>query len=89
MARRTAISFWRPAAHHQHMSDADSEPVTVALIPAARAAVTAAAGLLGLSETDVINRAVVAYAFLEEELSGGGEVVVRREDGTVLQVMFL
>jgi hypothetical protein len=67
----------------------DYEAVTVALIPAARAAVTQTAGRTGLSETDVINRALQAYAYLEEQVAAGSEVLVRHPDGTVHQVMFL
>ncbi len=65
------------------------EPVTVALIPAARAAVAQTAGRLGLSETDVINRAVVAYAFLEAVTEAGADVLVRWESGDTEKVTLL
>ena len=67
------------------MSD---EIVAVALIPAATRDLQATADLLGLSRTDVVNRAVQAYAFLEFELSTGGELLVRR-DGRCQRVRFV
>ena len=70
----------------------DTQPlrkVTVNLIPKAWAAAGDAAERLGLTRTDVINRALQAYAFLEEQIAAGAEVLVRQPDGTVRQVMFL
>jgi hypothetical protein len=69
-----------------------SEPmhkVTVNLIPKAWAAAEGTAERLRLTRTDVINRALQAYAYLEEQAAAGSEVLVRHPDGTVRQVMFL
>ena len=63
--------------------------VTVNLIPKAWEAANETAARLGLSRTDVINRALQAYAFIEQVMAGGSEVLVRSGDGTVEQVKFL
>ena len=63
--------------------------VTVNLIPKAWDAANETATRLGLSRTDVINRALQAYAFIEQVTAGGSEVLVRSGDGTVEQVKFL
>ena len=59
--------------------------VTVNLIPKAWNAANETTALLGLSRTDVINRALQAYAWLERELAEGSEVIVRSKDGGVEQ----
>jgi hypothetical protein len=66
----------------------DCERITVTLIPKAAAALAAVSGT-GRTRTDAVNRALQAYAFLEEQVAAGGEVLVRLPDGTVRQVMFL
>lgn len=68
---------------------AQTGKVTVKLIPQARDAVNRITARLGLSQTDVINRAVLAYDFLEEESAAGADVLIRRKDGTVSSVKFL
>jgi hypothetical protein len=56
--------------------------ITVTLIPQAAEALETAAGLTGLSRTDVINRALQLYAFAESERATGAEILLRR-DGSV------
>jgi len=68
---------------------AESRKVTVNLIPKAWDAANATATLLGLSRTDVINRAIQAYAFFEQTRADGSEVFVRSADGSMTQVRFL
>jgi hypothetical protein len=63
--------------------------VTVNLIPRAWAAADDTASLLGLSRTDVINRALQAYAWFERATADGGEVLIRSKDGGVERVTFL
>lgn len=41
------------------------------------------------TKTDVINRAILAYAFLENEVGKGNEVLIRTSDGEVQRVQFL
>jgi len=63
--------------------------VTVNLIPKAWTAAAEAAKRLGLSRTDVINRALQAYGFLEEQIAAGAVVLIRAADGTVSEIRFL
>jgi len=62
--------------------------VTVNLIPRAWAATEETAALLGLSRTDVINRALQVYAFFEQELAAGSVLLVRNGDD-VKELKFL
>ena len=66
----------------------DCERITVALTPKAAAALAALCGR-GWTKTGAVNRALQAYAVLEEKIAGGDEVLIREPDGTVRQVMFL
>ncbi len=75
------------------MSDApetarDCERITVTLVPKTAAALARLCARR-LTKTDVINRAVVAYDFLEEQVAAGADLLVRHPDGTVLEVRFL
>jgi len=68
-------------------SESDHQPlerVTVNFIPRAAEALAAGMRLTGYSKTDFINRAVQAYAFLEQQASQGGELLVREPDSTEL-----
>jgi hypothetical protein len=69
------------------MSD-EPRRTTVTLIPKAQEALDRTADRLGLSKTDVMNRALTAYAFLEEEWSAGAKILVRHGDDTK-EVRFL
>jgi hypothetical protein len=66
----------------------DLERITVNLIPAASRALSATAELLELSRTDTVNRALQAYAFLENTVHSGGKVMVE-QDGAVEVIKFL
>jgi hypothetical protein len=69
------------------MSD-ESRRISAILIPRAQEALDLTVKRMGLSKTDVINRALQAYAFLEEEMTTGATVLVRR-DGVIEEVRFL
>ena len=56
--------------------------VTINLIPKAWDAANETADRLGLSRTDVINRALQAYAFLEQAMAEGAQIVVTRKTGS-------
>lgn len=56
--------------------------VAFKLIPLAETALDKAVTLTGHSRTDVINRALQAYAFLEEQRAAGNELLVRSDDVT-------
>lgn len=70
-------------------STVELHKVTVNLIPKSWEAANATAGLLGLSRTDVINRALQAYAFLEAQVAAGNEMIVRSPGGDAQLVKFL
>lgn len=58
------------------------ETITVTLISQAAEALNTTAEFLGLSRTDVINRALQMYAFFEFERATGTEILVRRAGRT-------
>ncbi|WP_411080626.1 hypothetical protein [Streptomyces sp. cmx-18-6] len=58
-----------------------SERYSVTLVPPAVDAVNKLTAATGLSKTDVINRAVQVYAFIEERLHGGSDLLLRNQDG--------
>lgn len=69
------------------MSD-ETRRTTVVLVPKAQEALDQTAARTGLSKTDVINRALQAYAFLEEQAAGGAKILVQRDRNTE-EVRFL
>ena len=69
------------------MSD-EQRRITIALIPKAQEALDTLTGRSGLSKTDVINRALQAYAFLEDQAAGGAKILVQRGRNTE-EVRFL
>jgi predicted DNA-binding protein len=58
------------------------ERITAALIPKASAALAAVAGRTGRSKTDIVNRAIEAYEFIDAEIASGAEILVRHGDRT-------
>ena len=64
------------------------ERVTVTLTPEGSAALAALCGP-GHSKTGAVNRALRAYAFLEEQVAGGAAVLVRQPDGGTAEVRFI
>lgn len=66
----------------QNTGTTEFHKVTVNLIPKAWEAANTTAAHLGLSRTDVINRALQAYAFLEQVVADGGKIIVSRRGGS-------
>ncbi|MFE2392233.1 hypothetical protein ACFXC0_26255 [Streptomyces althioticus] len=58
-----------------------NERYSVTLVPPAVEAINKLVEATGLTKTDVINRAVQIYAFLEERMGEGNEVVLRSPEG--------
>jgi hypothetical protein len=58
--------------------------ITVSLVPAAEESLRQAARQTGLSKTDVVNRALQLYEFINIELSTGADVIVRRGNSEYL-----
>lgn len=73
-------------------TDNDRQPlerVTVNFIPRAAAALTNGMRITGDSKTDFINRAVQALAFLEEQASQGGHLLIREPGSNeLLRIVF-
>ncbi|MCP2335367.1 hypothetical protein [Actinomadura rupiterrae] len=66
------------------------ERVTVNLTSKGAAALTDLMRLTGDTKTDVINRALSVYAYLEDVIAEGGKVYVReRDQGDLERVRFL
>jgi hypothetical protein len=65
------------------------ERVTVNLVPPASKALVKVIDLTGLSKTDTVNRAVQLYAFVEDIIAGGGEVLVREKGRDDLRAIVL
>ena len=89
MLRYSQWLYNRCMEDSQAAGTAESRKVTVNLIPRAWEAANETAALLGLSRTDVINRALQAYAFFEKTAAEGSQILVRSADGHVEQVKFL
>ena len=58
-----------------------SERLTVNLIPRAAEALASAATRTGLSKTDVVNRALQMYDYLEGLHGDGAQILVREQSG--------
>ena len=56
-----------------------AERVTVALIRKAGEDLQRLQDRTGLSKTDIVNRAISVYEFIEAELGAGAELIVRRD----------
>lgn len=65
-----------------------TERVTVALVPKAASDLQKAVERTGLSKTDIVNRAISLYEYLDARVSDGAELLVRIESGQVEQIKF-
>lgn len=66
------------------------ERITIALIPKAAADLQKLLERTGLSKTDITNRAITAYEFLEAQISAGKEIIISDpETGDQKSVLFL
>ena len=77
-------------AEGKDTSVASAERITVALIPKAVADLEKLLDRTGLSKTDITNRAITAYEFIEAQISEGKEVIIRDpKTGEQKTVLFL
>jgi hypothetical protein len=65
----------RPTARQE--PPAPSERITVALIPTAEVGLRRLQQRTNLSKTDLTNRAITSYEFLEAQLQAGRDLIVR------------
>lgn len=56
------------------------DPITVVLVAKAAADLQIIQQRTYLSRTDIVNRAVSFYEFIDAELTAGAELIVRRDD---------
>jgi hypothetical protein len=69
-----------PPSPQPSSSSSSSERITVALIPKAAADLQSLVERTGLSKTDLANRAISLYEFIEAQLREGKEVLIRDPD---------
>jgi hypothetical protein len=62
--------------------------ITVSLVEKAAADLRRIIGRTRLSQTDVVNRALTLYEFVDSEMSSGAEIIVRR-DGKEHRIVLL
>ncbi|AQZ70429.1 hypothetical protein BKM31_16140 [[Actinomadura] parvosata subsp. kistnae] len=62
--------------------------MTVTLIPQAHDQLQEIADRTRLSKTDIVNRAIALYGFIEGETAEGAEIVIRRASGESYVVKF-
>ena len=65
------------AAGHTARPQAMSERITVALIPAAADHLRRLQQRTNLSKTDIANRAITSYEFLDAQFQAGHELIIR------------
>lgn len=63
--------------------------VNVALIPAASVALERLQERRGMKQVDIVNRALQVYEYIDEEICGGNDIVVRTPDGREQIIRFL
>lgn len=77
VADRAEEARHEPSADHGDGGGGSPTRVTVNLIPRASRALQRLADLTEDSKTDIINRALQLYCYVEESTSNGGEVYIR------------
>lgn len=69
---------------------ASTDRITVALIPKASADLAALQDRTGLSKTDLVNRAITLYEFIDGQAAAGNDLIVKdRKTGETQLVRFL
>lgn len=71
------------------MYDVCMERITVNLTDKAATALSNTATLAGLNKTDVVNRALQLYAWVETELARGSELRMVDSDGLVEKIRLM
>lgn len=88
-----------PPEHNDPQSPADAttspdrltpaERITVSLIPKAGDDLRRLHDQTSLSKTDIVNRAIILYEFIDEQLSAGQDVLIRDKGTGETQVVRL
>jgi hypothetical protein len=79
----------RKAVRQQPPSPSSAERITVALIPKAAADLQSLQERSGLSKTDLVNRAIALYEFIDAQLHEGKEVLIRDPGKNETQLVHL
>jgi hypothetical protein len=64
-----------------------AERVTVGLVPKVTAELQQLQSRTGLSKTDVVNRAISLYEFIEARMSSGDDLLLRRKDSGEVEII--
>jgi hypothetical protein len=57
------------------------ERITVALIPKAAEALQQLMASTGLSKTDIVNRALTLYEYIDSQMQAGNDLILRNKTG--------
>jgi hypothetical protein len=68
---------------------AEFESVHLPLVDRAATDLAKACQRSRLSPTDIVNRAITLYEFLDEQRASGAEVLLRRPDGSTVSVQLM
>lgn len=85
----TADTTWLPDDPQRREPAAAVEQIIVPLVEKAATDLQSTQDRSRLSKTDIINRAVSLYEFIDAELYGGAELIVRRDGHDNLLKLFL
>jgi hypothetical protein len=66
-------------AEHAEGSQSSGDRITVTLIPKAREDLRLLHERTGLSNTDLMNRAVILYEFVDDQLGSGHDIIARNQ----------
>lgn len=72
-----------------HVRQAPADRITVALIPKAGADLQRLQDRAGLSKTDIVNRAITLYEFIDAQMRDGRELLVRDSKTGETQLIML
>jgi hypothetical protein len=73
----------------QAKDPAVGERITVALTPKGAAELLRAQERNGLSKTDVVNRAIGLYEFVDSEASAGSDLMIRTREGEKMLIKLI
>jgi hypothetical protein len=77
------------AADRASADRAAADRITVALVPKAGEDLQRLQERTGLSKTDLVNRAISLYEFIEAQVQAGNDLLVRNQDTKETQIIRL
>lgn len=89
-AQEAGVRKRQTAVDRRAAAERTADRITVALIPQASADLQRLQDGTSLSKTDIVNRAIHLYEFIDSQLKAGRELIVKDpETGETQMVMFL